>query len=213
MSELVITLLHRARHDTAYREWLRKATRAELTTLGLKPGQQAVLLSNLLLTSPFDHADLPNWDKQYGDAFPWMDHRSSPIPWTPFTLPLQEAKIALITTAGVYCCKDTLFAIQDEEQGDPTYRVIPVETPPKALCVKHHLALVQAGVDGDTSHLLPLRMAHQLRDEEIIGELASYHYSFMGYIPHTQPLLEHTAPEVAHRLRTEQVNAVILTPA
>ncbi|MBV9228753.1 MAG: hypothetical protein JOZ18_05510, partial [Chloroflexi bacterium] len=80
MSELVIRLLHRARHDSSYRTWLQQAQPEELTHLGLKPGQQAVLLSNLLLTSPFDQDDLPDWDTRYGHAFPWIDNRSQNIP-------------------------------------------------------------------------------------------------------------------------------------
>ncbi|HEY6410023.1 MAG TPA: glycine/sarcosine/betaine reductase selenoprotein B family protein, partial [Ktedonobacteraceae bacterium] len=97
--------------------------------------------------------------------------------------------------------------------GDPTYRVIPLETPLDGLCVKHHLVLVQPGKDGDIGHLFPLRAARQLYEEGMIGELAASHYSFMGYIPYTQPLVELTAPDIAQRLRAEQVDAVILTPA
>jgi len=104
------------------------------------------------------------------------------------------------------------FDIQDEEHGDPSYRVIPLEPPPKALCVKHHLGLVGAGEGGDTNHLLPLRIGRQLQQEGIIGALSAEHYSFMGYIPHIQPLIERTAAEVALRLRAEQVNAAILIP-
>ena len=59
-----------------------------------------------------------------------------------------------------------------------------METPPEALCVKHHLSLVEPGIDGDTNHLLPLQVARQLLQEGIIGALPAEHYSFMGYIPH-----------------------------
>jgi len=213
MSERVVAALDRAKHDYVYREWLLQATPQELTRQGLKLGQQAVLLSNLLLTIPFSPENLPDWDVHYGHAFPWMDLRTQVIPWTPFEIPLQQAKIALITTAGIYRCDEKPFDTQDEEYGDPSYRLIPVETSSQALCVKHHLALVQPGTNGDTNHLLPLRAVRQLRDEGIIGELASGHYNFMGYIPSTSPLLEQTAPEVAMLLRAEQVDAVILTPA
>jgi D-proline reductase (dithiol) PrdB len=213
MSELVVTLYRRAQDDPSYQTWLQQATPEELFELGLKKGQQAVLLSNLLLRSPFNQVDLPDWDTLYGHAFPWVDNRAQPIPWTPFNTPLHEAKVALITTAGVYACEDLPFITDDEERGDPSYRVISGGTPPGALCVKHHLALVQAGLGGDTNHLLPLKSARQVCDEGIIGDLAQYHYSFMGFIPDTQPLVVGTAPDVANRLRAEQVDAVILTPA
>jgi|SRR5579859_4507427 len=213
MSELVVTLFRRAQGDASYQAWLQKATPEELSEIGLKKGQQAVLLSNLLLRSPFKQVDLPDWDTLYGHIFPWVDNRAQPIPWTPFKTPLHESKVALITTAGVYACEDQPFITDDEERGDPSYRVISRSTPPGSLCVKHHLALVQAGLGGDTNHLLPLKAARRLCDERIIGDLAQHHYSFMGFIPDTQPLIEDAAPDVANRLRAEQVDAVILTPA
>jgi len=212
MSELVVALLQRAQNDQHFQAELLLATPNELLALGLKPGQQAVLLSNLLLTNPSQSGDLPDWDARYGHAFPWIDCSTRPIPWTPFDTPLRHAKIAFITTAGIHKCSDLPFNTQDEERGDPSYRVIPMETPPEALCVKHHLTLVGPGVGGDTNHLLPLHVARQLLQEGIIGALSTEHYSFMGYIPHTRPLLERTAPEVALRLRAEGVDAVILIP-
>ena len=189
-----------------------RATSEDLADLGLKPGQQVVLLSNLWLRSSFRPEDLPDWDARYGHAFPWMDCRSQMIPWTPFSTPLHQAKIAFITTAGVYRCEDAPFDTQNEERGDPSYRVIPTATAPEDLCVKHHLGLVGPGTDGDINHLLPMRVGRQLSQEGIIGALSAEHYSFMGYIPDTQPLLEQTAPEIARRLRAEQVDAVILIP-
>jgi hypothetical protein len=212
MSERVVALLRRARNDQDFRTILLRAAPDELSNLGLKPGQQAVLLSNLWLTSPFRPEDLPDWDARYGHAFSWVDYRSQAIPWTPFKTPFQHAKVAFITTAGLYRCEDSPFDTQDEEHGDPSYRIIPTETSPEALCVKHHLGLVEPGIDGDTNHLLPLRLGQQLQQEGTIGALAAEHYSFMGYIPHTQPLIERTAPEVALRLCAERVDAAILIP-
>jgi D-proline reductase (dithiol) PrdB len=212
MSELVVALLQHAQNDQHFQVELLQATPNELLALGLKPGQQAVLLSNLLLKNPSQSGNQPDWDARYGHAFPWIDFSTRQIPWTPFEISLRHAKIAFITTAGIYKCSDLPFNTQDEERGDPTYRVIPMETPPEALCVKHHLSLVEPGIDGDTNHLLPLQVARQLLQEGIIGALPAEHYSFMGYIPHTQPLLERTAPEVALRLRAEGVDAVILIP-
>lgn len=212
MSERVVALLRRAQNDQDFRTILLRAKPDELTDLGLKPGQQAVLLSNLWLTSLFRPENLPDWNVRYGHAFSWMDYRSQSIPWTPFKIPFQHAKVAFITTAGVHRCEDPPFDTRDEERGDPSYRVIPTEASQEALCVKHHLGLVGPGIDGDTNHLLPLRVGRQLQQEGILGALAAEHYSFMGYIPHTQPLLERTAPEVALRLCAEQVDAAILIP-
>ncbi len=212
MSEQVVAFLQRAQNDQDFRTSVLQATPEELTNLGLKPGQQAVLVSNLWLRNPFRPEDLPDWDARYGLAFPWVDYRSQVIPWTPFRTSLHHATVAFITTAGVHRCEDPSFDTQNEEQGDPSYRIIPTAAAQDTLCVKHHLGLVGPGKGGDTNHLLPVRVGRQLSQEGIIGALSAEHYSFMGYIPHTQPLLERTAPEVARRLRAEQVDAVILIP-
>src|SRR5258707_675430 len=177
MSERVVALLARAQNDQDFRTSVLQATPEELTTLGLKPGQQGVLLSNLWLRSPFRPEDLPDWDARYGHAFPWVDYRSQVIPWTPFKAPIQYAKVAFITTAGVYQCEDPPFDTQNEERGDPSYRVIPTAAAPEALCVKHHLGLVGPGKGGDTNHLLPLRVGRLLSQEGVIGALSVEHYS------------------------------------
>ena len=76
MSERVVALLARAQKDQDFRARVLRATPDELTNLGLKPGQQAVLLSNLWLRSPFRQEELPDWEARYGRAFPWVDYRS-----------------------------------------------------------------------------------------------------------------------------------------
>ena len=45
-----------------------------------------------------------------------------------------------------------------------------------------------------------------------IGSLAPTHYAFMGYQMNTDEWRERYAPEVAGRLRQEEVDAVFLTP-
>jgi hypothetical protein len=60
MSERVVALLQRAQNDQHFQAEMLRATPNELLALGLKPGQQAVLLSNLLLTNPSQSGDL-NW--------------------------------------------------------------------------------------------------------------------------------------------------------
>ena len=49
MSEQVVALLQRARNDQDFRTALLRAAPHELSALGMKAGQQAVLLSNLWL--------------------------------------------------------------------------------------------------------------------------------------------------------------------
>jgi hypothetical protein len=154
MSQTLLELVERAQHNEEIRTTLLQATPEQLAARGLMLAQQAVLISNLLLTRPFQLEDLPDWDTRYGHAFSWADLRVQPVPWTPFAVPLAQARIALITTAGIYRRQDQPFETLDEERGDPSYRVIPLETLPEDLRVRHHLALVRPGAGGNINHLL-----------------------------------------------------------
>jgi D-proline reductase (dithiol) PrdB len=63
--------------------------------------------------------------------------------------------------------------------------------------------------------VLPLDRLQELENDEIIGKVAPFHYSFMGHIDgrHIARLITETAPEVAGRLKQARIDAVVLTPA
>lgn len=134
-------------------------------------------------------------------------------PWALFSKPLTHCRIALVTTAGVHCKGDPPFNMDDKD-GDPTYRIIPHNTPREALCITHDY-YNHRDADKDVNIVLPLERLQELVEEQIIGAAAPFHYSFMGHIDglHISRLLSTTAPEVARRLKQEQVDAVVLTPA
>jgi D-proline reductase (dithiol) PrdB len=136
-----------------------------------------------------------------------------PPPWAPLTKPLSRCRIALVTTAGVHRKEDAPFDMIDKE-GDPTFRVIPQDSVGDDLCITHDY-YDHRDADRDVNIVLPLDRLRELAQEQIIGDVAPFHYSFMGHIDgrHVSRLLTETAPEVAQRLKQEQVDAVVLTPA
>ena len=136
-----------------------------------------------------------------------------PPPWTSLAKPLSDCTVALVTTAGVHRQDDESFDMVDKH-GDPTYRIIPGNTPRDRLCITHDY-YDHRDADKDVNIVLPLERLQELKTDRVIGEVAPFHYSFMGHIDGRQVsrLLAETAPEVARRLKREQVDAVILTPA
>lgn len=136
-----------------------------------------------------------------------------PPPWTPLTKPVSYCRIALVTTAGVHCKEDTPFDMEDKD-GDATYRVIPHNAAREALCITHDY-YDHRDADKDLNIVFPRDRLQELAHARIVGEVAPFHYSFMGHIDgrHVQRLLTDTAPAVAQRLTREQVDAVVLTPA
>ena len=135
------------------------------------------------------------------------------LPWMPLRKPLSVCRVALVTTAGVHLKTDEPFDMVDKD-GDPSFRVIPRETVLEQLCVTHDY-YDHRDADKDLNIVLPLTRLEELTHEGVIGGVAPFHYSFMGHIDgrHIQQLLTVTAPEVARRLKREQVDAVVLTPA
>lgn len=131
-------------------------------------------------------------------------------PWTPLSVPVREARIALIATVGAHLREDEPFDILNLD-GDPSFRRIPDEITTADLTLSH---------DGyDTRHCLPdincvfpLDRLHELASEGLIGKTSPVHFSCMGYIPHIGPLLEETAPAVARELVEAGVHAAVCVP-
>ena len=147
----------------------------------------------------------------------WLSGRDlgewGPPPWTPLRKPLQECRIALVTTAGVHLKGQEPFNMEDPE-GDPSYRIIPTEVSLDGLTITHDY-YDHRDADKDLNIVFPLTRLKELAREGIIEGTASCHYSFMGHIDGSKlcALLQGTAPQVARRLQEEKVDAVLLTPA
>lgn len=131
------------------------------------------------------------------------------IPWAPFERRLAESRIAVLTTGGFRFADQTAF---DCDAGDPTYRELPSDVVLAELVVDHtHYDTRDA--ETDPNILLPLDRLRELVAEGVLGSLAPTHYSMMGYAPQTTVLVEKTAPEIAGKMGSEEVDFALLTPA
>lgn len=131
-------------------------------------------------------------------------------PYTPLRVPLSEARVAFVTTAGVHLAHQPPFDTASDA-GDPSWRAIPVETPLADLVLSH------GGYDTrraseDKNVVLPLDHLRAFRAAGRIGALAPSVYSFMGYVADTERLLRDEAPAVAARLRKDHADLVLLAP-
>lgn len=138
---------------------------------------------------------------------------STTIPWTPMPRPVRESVIALVTTAGVHLRSDAPFDMIDPD-GDPSFRVVPVQTPRDQVKITHKY-YDHSAADRDLNVVVPLDRLQELVSAGRVGAVAPRIYSFMGHIDgaHVRTLMETTAPEVARRLRGDGAEAVVLTPA
>lgn len=144
----------------------------------------------------------------------------SDIPWTPLARPLNRARIALVTSAGLYHRPtQPPFDLHREQEeptwGDPSFRRIPSHTPLGELGVSH-LHINPEPMLQDINVVFPLQRLAELAEEGFIGSIATDGYSFMGYQgfpPDTRRWQEETAPQVAEALKADGVQGVLLTPA
>ncbi len=140
-------------------------------------------------------------------GFPFIENQS--IPWTPLKKPLNDSKVALVTTAGVHPKSQKPFDVASKK-GDWSYREISRDLPSSELMVTHtHYDHTDA--DRDINCVFPIDRLRELEDENVIGRLAEVNYGFMGFIPNPTPLREGTAKEVAQKLKEAEVDIAFLT--
>lgn len=138
--------------------------------------------------------------------------------WAPLGKPVEQATIALLTSAGLYLKQSQPpFDVEREKQdplwGDPTYRTIPRSAQQDEVAAEHlHLNTRDFLIDFNVA--LPIRAFSALEAEGVIGKLANEQYSFMGFQARGgEEWRTRYGPEVAHRLQDAGVEALVLAPA
>jgi D-proline reductase (dithiol) PrdB len=141
---------------------------------------------------------------------------SGKIPWTPLKKSINETTFALMTTAGISMKTDPPFDMEREKiepvWGDPSYREIPRAATESDIEV-NHLHINTEYIKKDINVMLPLTRFQEFEEEGIIGKLAATCYSFYGFQIDPTALLEETMPRIADKMREENIEAVLLTPA
>ena len=121
---------------------------------------------------------------------------------------LAQSKLSIVTTAGLHLRGDHPF-----EGGDPSYRAIPSSASPNDVIQSHaSIGFDDTGYYRDINLAFPLDRMRELVERGILGSVAANYYSFMGAQRNPTRIIEETAPEVAHLLKADQVDAVLLIP-
>jgi D-proline reductase (dithiol) PrdB len=138
--------------------------------------------------------------------------------WAQFGKRLQDSRIVLLTSAGLYL-KQTQppFDVEREranpEWGDPTWRSIPSGAEPEDLAVAH-LHINDEDLLADPEIALPSHLLQQLAAERVIGSATPEHLSVMGYQERSLAgWRDKTAQELVARLREQAADGLILAPA
>lgn len=141
--------------------------------------------------------------------FDW-EHFDAPSRVNPPQVPISNARVALVGTAGAYL-KATQHPFQLRRDGDPSCREIPSSTPTSELGLSH------VGYDTrralqDPNAVFPLDRLRDLKERGGISDIAPRAFSFMGFSPQVAALQENAA-QVASQLAADRVDLVLLVPA
>ena len=138
--------------------------------------------------------------------------------WAPFEKRLSAARIALLSSAGIYLKEiHPAFDLDGEQArpawGDPTWRSIRCDCNPGDIGVAH-LHINEDDVLADPEIALPLRGLAGLVEEGVIGGTVQEHAAVMGY--QDRALVDWkrtTAPAIVAHLRGQGADALLLAPA
>jgi len=151
-------------------------------------------------------------DMYQSQGFPpyrWSQFDSSP--WVPFEKPLNQACIALISSAGIFRT--------DQEPFDPwavnglSFRQIPKDTPSAQLKL-HHNYFDHRDAVKDVNCVFPIRRLDELAQSGFIGSFAATAITLgMGRLYKRTALLQETVPEIVNVLHEQEADAVLLVAA
>ncbi len=134
------------------------------------------------------------------------------IPWAAFNKPLSEAKISMVTTAGVHLKSDEPFDMVDTS-GDPTFRIVPTDASRETMMITHNY-YDHTDADRDINIVFPVDRLKELANEGVIGSVSDRLFSFMGHIEpnHFDSFLNDNVLQVAKKIKEDNVDAVLVTP-
>jgi D-proline reductase (dithiol) PrdB len=148
--------------------------------------------------------DLPDNEKKILMGMECPSFETSPWVSGP---PLNQRRVAMITTAGLHLRSDRPF-----QMGHPDlYRVIPGDAHDNDLVMSHGAASFdRTGYQRDINVVFPIDRLRELAARAVIGSIADYHYAFGTPLSLDQS--KTAAKEIGDLLRKDNVNALLIFP-
>jgi len=151
-------------------------------------------------------------ERYQGLGFPpyrWSVYETSP--WTPFTKPLGESCLALISAAGVF--QEDQEPFEPWAVNDLSFRLLPKNTPFDKLKL-HHNYFDHREAKKDLNCVFPLARLLELERSGYIGRLAPMSITLgMGRLYKRTELQKGTVPKILDILREQGVDAALLVAA
>jgi hypothetical protein len=172
-------------------------------------GLPAVVTDPSALETPLLQRILKTLREEYDPDFAvrWL----GPVPHTPLAS-LAEARVALVTTAGLHVTGDAPFDPYTVRWGDTGFRFIPHLTPPRGLDLAAEYVDPKY-IRKDPEVALPMAALQHWVDEGVVGSAAPRHVGFCEGVVRPFPGLAESARAAAATLREDGVNAALVLPS
>ena len=141
--------------------------------------------------------------------YQWAIHdpEIEPPPWVPIDGPLEEKRVALISSGGAHLAEQEPFHFRN----DLTHREIPLDAVPGELRIAH-FGYDTSDAKRDPACVLPLRALRELASTGEISSAVDPALSFMGGIYSQRLVREEVAPRFRDFVLREQASLVLLVP-
>jgi D-proline reductase (dithiol) PrdB len=154
--------------------------------------------------------EFPVTTRAFLKTYRWR--RIDPVPWAPLRKPPAEARVGLVSTAGLVLPDQEPFR-DDVQGGDASFRVIGGDAGVASLIDTHRSrSFDHAGIREDANLAFPLDRLRELAAAGTIGSANRRHLSFMGSITAPGRLTKESAPAAAELFVEDQVDVALLVP-
>ncbi|MBX7150087.1 hypothetical protein K1X84_00505 [bacterium] len=142
--------------------------------------------------------------------YTWVVNQDAP--WKHLSKDISEAKVALITTAGLYPWKQTKHFNLADENGDPSFREIKKIITQEEIRISHKYYDLKDSVNLDFNCNFPLDRLLEMEKEKKISAVSESHFSVMGETKDPKAIINDTVPKIIKLLQKYLVDVVVITP-
>jgi D-proline reductase (dithiol) PrdB len=139
-------------------------------------------------------------------AYRWV-RSEQPPPWTVPSKPLEQSRIALIASGGIYVAGQIAFHFKD----DISFRRVPTDVATADLRATH-FAYDLTDARRDPNVVFPLDTLRRLVERGRIGSLTRHAFTFMGGIYSSRRVRDELAPAIARAVVDEGADTALLVP-
>jgi len=160
---------------------------------------------------PIDWVDYTNKYYQSQGFPPYMWSVFEDSPWAPFEKPLDQARIALLSSAGI--SRDDQAPFDPWAVNDLSFRRIPVDTPFERLKLNHNFFDHRDALK-DLNCVFPVQRLRELEQAGFIGSVTSTAITLgMGRLYKRTALPKKTVRPIMEVLKAQGTDAVLLIAA